>query len=187
MDEFSYLSVLIAVILGLAITQVLQGLRGLAHSREHVAIYWPTLVWAGIILLIAVQSWWASFGMRHLTGWNFLGFSVVLLENACIYMVAALVLPDFAEERHVDLRQSYFKQVPWFYGMFMAALVFSMLKDVVLSGSLPTGLNLVFHLLFLAGSVAMILIRNETFHKVYTVITAGMVLIYVAALFGYLH
>jgi hypothetical protein len=187
MDEFSYLSVLIAVILGLAITQILQGFRGLLHARETTAMYWPSIVWAGLVLLIAVQSWWASFGLRRLTDWSFLGFTVVLLENACIYMVAALVLPDFAEERQVDLRRSYFKQAPWFYGLFMAALVFSLLKDVVLSGAFPSGLNLGFHFLFLAGSLAMILIRNETFHKVYTLISAVMILTYIVALFGYLH
>ena len=84
MDEFSYLSVLIAVILGLAITQILQGFRGLLHARETTAMYWPSIVWAGLVLLIAVQSWWASFGLRRLTDWSFLGFTVVLLENACM-------------------------------------------------------------------------------------------------------
>ena len=187
MDEFSYLSVLIAVILGLAIAQILMGFRALLHSREHVVMYWPSLVWAGIILLIAVQSWWASFGMRHLAGWTFLGFGVVLLENACIYMVAALVLPDFAEERHVDLKASYFKQVPWFYGLFIAALVFSLLKDVVLSGALPIGLNLWFHFLFIGGSAALIVFRNDTFHKIYAVASALLFLVYIVVLFGYLH
>lgn len=186
MDEFSYLSVLLAVILGLAITQILQGLRGLAHSREHVTIYWPSLVWAGLVFLIAVQSWWASFGMRHITGWTFLGFTMVLLENTCIYLIAALVLPDFPEGRHVDLRQSYFKQVPWFFGLFMLLLVFSVLKDAVLGGT-PNGLNLAFHGLFFAGSIAMIAIRNETFHKVYTVFTVGLIVTYIFTLFGYLH
>ena len=187
MDEFSYLSVLLAVILGLAITQILQGFRGLLHAREKVVIYWPSLVWAGLVMLIAVQSWWASFGMRHITGWTFLGFMVVLLENICIYMVAALVLPDFAEERHVDLRRSYFKQAPWFYGLFALALLLSLLKDFVLSGAFPTRLNLAFHLLFLAGSVAMILIRNDTFHKVYTLVSAALFFVYISELFGYLH
>lgn len=187
MDEYSYLSVLIAIILGLAITQILQGFRGLLHFRENVTFYWPSLVWAFLILTIAIQSWWASFGLRHYAGWTFLGFSVVLLENACIYLVAALVLPDFAEERRVDLKRSYFKQVPWFYGLFIAALVFSLLKDVVLSGSLPQGLNLGFQLFFIAGSALLILIRNETFHKVYAVLSAALFLAYISELFGYLH
>lgn len=187
MDEFSYLSVLIAVILGLAITQILQGFRGLLHSREKVVMYWPSLVWAGLIMLIAVQSWWASFGLRRQTHWSFLGFTVVLVENICIYMVAALVLPDFAEERHVDLKQSYFKQVPWFYGLFILALVFSLLKDVVLSGSLPYGANLAFQSFFIAGSAALIAVRNETFHKIYAVVSAALFLAYIADLFRDLH
>jgi len=187
MDEFSYLSVLIGVILGLAITQILQGFRGLLHFRHTVTFYWPSLVWAFLILLIAVQSWWASFGLRHLASWNFLGFGVVLLENACIYMVAALALPDFAEERRVDLRHSYFKQIPWFYGLFITALVFSLLKDVVLSGSLPQSLNLWFQLFFIGGSLALILIRNESFHEVYTLLSAALFLAYIVTLFDYLH
>lgn len=187
MDEFSYLSVLIGVILGLAITQILQGFRGLLHFRDSVTLYWPSLVWAFLILLIAVQSWWASFGLRRLNDWTFLGFSVVLLENACVYMVAALVLPDFAEERRVDLRRSYFKQVPWFYGLFILALVFSLLKDLVLSHSLPQGMNFEFHLFFIGGSLSMILIRHETFHKVFTVISLMLFLVYIVTLFGYLH
>jgi hypothetical protein len=187
MDEYSYLSVLIAIILGLAITQILQGFRGLLHFRDSVTFYWPSLVWAGLILLIAVQSWWASFGLRSHAGWTFLQFTVVLLENICIYMVAALVLPDFAEERRVDLKRAYFKQVPWFYGLFIAALVFSLLKDVVLSGSLPYGVNLGFHLFFIAGSVALILVRKDSFHKMFAVVSAVLFLAYIVALFGYLH
>jgi hypothetical protein len=37
MGEFSYLSVLLSIILGLAITQILQGFRGLLQSRKLFA------------------------------------------------------------------------------------------------------------------------------------------------------
>jgi len=46
MDEYSYLSVLLSVILGLAVTQILQGFRGLLLSRTRVQIYWPVIAWA---------------------------------------------------------------------------------------------------------------------------------------------
>jgi len=38
MDEFSYLSVLISVILGLAVTQILKGFRGILLSRTRILI-----------------------------------------------------------------------------------------------------------------------------------------------------
>ncbi|MFI4920656.1 MAG: dTDP-4-dehydrorhamnose 3,5-epimerase family protein, partial [Gammaproteobacteria bacterium] len=106
MDAFSYLSVLIAIILGLAITQILKGFRSLLHAREHVRMYWPSLVWAVLVLIIAVQSWWAMFGLREYRDWTFLAFSVLLLQTALTYMLAALVLPDFNAHRSVDLRKS---------------------------------------------------------------------------------
>lgn len=187
MDEFSYLSVLIAVILGLAITQILQGFRALGHARGHVVLYWPSLVWAGLVALIAVQSWWAMFGLRAQQHWSFLAFVVVLLENSCIYMLAALVLPDIPEERHVDLRETYFRQIHWFYGFMAAALVFSMCKDFVVFDSFPTSWNLGFHLFSIAGAVVMACTRHEPFHKAYTLFSVALFITYIVALFGYLH
>ena len=41
MNEFSFLSVLISVILGLAVTQILKGFRGIVLSRGRIKMYWP--------------------------------------------------------------------------------------------------------------------------------------------------
>lgn len=80
MDAFSYLSVLISIILGLAVTQVLQGFRGLMLARSRVRTYWPALVWAVLVLVICVQVWWAMFGLSQRTAarWTFLDFGLVL-------------------------------------------------------------------------------------------------------------
>jgi hypothetical protein len=45
MDQFSFLSVLISVILGLAVAEILQGFRGLPWSRTRIQIYWPVIGW----------------------------------------------------------------------------------------------------------------------------------------------
>src|SRR4029450_7020561 len=95
MDEFSYLSVLLSVILGLAVTQILKGFRGLLLSRARVQVYWPVIGWAILVLLVCVQNWWSMFGMRNRHDWNFEQFAIVLLPTILIYMVAGLVFPDF--------------------------------------------------------------------------------------------
>src|SRR6266404_5496173 len=43
MDQFSFLSVLISVILGLAVAEILQGFRGLLWSRTRIQVYWPVV------------------------------------------------------------------------------------------------------------------------------------------------
>ena len=60
MDTFSYLSVLFSVILGLAVTEILQGFRRFIVARHQVTVYPPILVWMGVVLLVVVQDWWAS-------------------------------------------------------------------------------------------------------------------------------
>jgi hypothetical protein len=113
-DAFSYLSVLISIILGLAITEILQGLRGLVIARARVRMYWPSVAWAVLTILVSVQSWWAMFGMRQLESWTFVQFAVVLIQVIATYMLAALVLPDFEGDHTIDLRTHYFRQIRWF-------------------------------------------------------------------------
>jgi len=39
MDEFGYLAVILSIIVGLSVTQLLQGLSQVINAREHVRIY----------------------------------------------------------------------------------------------------------------------------------------------------
>src|SRR5215467_5169602 len=85
MDQFSYLSVLLSVILGLAVSQILKGFRGLLLSRTRIRIYWPVIAWAALVLLICFQNWWSMFGMRNRHDWTFQQFGIVLLQTILIY------------------------------------------------------------------------------------------------------
>jgi hypothetical protein len=95
-ESFDYLSVLLSVIIGLAITQVLLGFRRLILTRMKVKLYLPTVIWAGLTLLIAIQAWWANFGLRTRGNWTFLAFIVIVLQAISVYMATAVVLPDIA-------------------------------------------------------------------------------------------
>jgi hypothetical protein len=64
MDSFSYLSVLISIVLGLGAANLLTGLARIVQMRTRVTMYWPTIVWALTLLVIHVQTWWTMFGLR---------------------------------------------------------------------------------------------------------------------------
>ena len=99
MDAFTYITVLLSIVLGLAITQVLLGFRGLILTRAKVKWYTPTLIWAVIALFVPIQAWWADFTMREHPNWTFFALLVIMLQAISIYMVAALVLPDISGEK----------------------------------------------------------------------------------------
>lgn len=183
MDAFSYLSVLLSIILGLAITQVLLGYRGLLLSRERVALYAPPLIWSALILLFATQMWWASFGLADHQEWNFAAFGVVLLQTVLLYMSAALVLPDFPAGEAVDLRDHYFREVTPFFAGMLAMLAASLGKDAMLDGRLPEAGNLAFHLCFAAVALAAMLIRRPRYHEALAPAMALLTLVYIGLLF----
>jgi hypothetical protein len=109
MDEFGYLAVILSIILGLSVTQLLQGLSQVINARERVRIYWPAITWALLLLLIDVQAWWSMFGYRNRHAWTFLQFAILLLETILLYLLAALALPNALGEGTVDLRGNYFR------------------------------------------------------------------------------
>ena len=187
MDQFSYLSVLLSIIMGLAMTQVLKGFRGILLSRASIQLYWPSLIWAGLMLAICVEIWWSQYGMRERVDWTLPAFYAVLLQFVIAYMLAAIVLPDFFDANGVDLHEHYFTHVKWFFGLMVALLLSSLLKDFVLSGHLPDTPNVVFHVVFIATSTLAMFVRSELFHKFASVIAVALFTAYTVLLFWHLH
>ena len=183
MDAFSYLSVLLSIILGLAITQILQGLRGLMHARARVRMYLPAMTWAVMLLVADVQSWWSEFGLRRHETWTFYGFSMVVAHSIFLYMLAALVLPDVRHDAEVDLREHYYDTRRWFFAFVVLTALAGIGKDVVLDGRLPETRNLMFQLTFVLAGVLGAITRRELFHQMLAPALAVVFWFYVALLF----
>ena len=185
MDAFSYLSVLLSIIIGLAMTQILLGYRGLLLARARVTFYAPSIIWSGLLLIMAAQNWWASFGYTHHRGeWTFLAFSVVLLQTVMLYMIAGLVLPDMPPDQPIDLKAHYYRERRVFFGLFLAMLAVSVSKDWVVDHSLPSIPNLAFHGVFATLSLAGVLVKQPRFHEIATPLAALITAGYIALLFA---
>jgi hypothetical protein len=183
-DEFSYLSVLLSVILGLAVTQILKGFRAILLSRARIRIYWPVIAWAALLLLICTQHWWSMFGLRNRHDWTFQQFAMVLLNAVLIYMVAGLVFPDFFGEEVVDLRENFYAHRGWLFSLALATIVASVCKMVVLDGRLPDTMNLIFHAIFGATLFIAALTRREWYHKTLVIFFSAAFVLYIVLLYA---
>jgi hypothetical protein len=188
MDAFSYLSVLISIILGLGITEVLQGFRGLMHARSRTVVYWPVIAWGILIIVVSVQGWWSMFGYREITDWTFLQFSVVLLQTIAIYLLASLALPEpKRDDEVIDQRKHYYESRKWFFGLLLSLIVISILKSLVVESKLPGRADLAFHAFFAVISASGMVIRTPWFHEALAVIGLVSIGSYIALLFVHLH
>ena len=183
MDAFSYLSVLLSIILGLGLTQVLTAVGRVIRHRDRVQADWLPILWAGVLLVVYVQVWWSMFGLRELRSWTFVEFLVVLLQTVTLYMMAVMVLPEQIEKSGADLRGYYDRHHRWFFGFFLATLVISVVKDVIINRQLPEPSNLAFHGVFAAISLSAIVVARRRYHEIVGIAAAVAVVAYVALLF----
>ena len=193
MDNFSYLSVLISIVLGLGLTNLLMGLARVVQLRGRVRIYWPTLAWTFTLLLAHVQTWWTMFTLRQIDTWTFPLFALVLLQPVFLFFLSALALPDFDRDEQLNLRTNYFAQTHWFFGILLALLLVSLLRGAIvtltLQGSgfsladISVGADLIFHIAFITFVAVGGVWKNELYHKTLAVLSVLTFALYVATLF----
>lgn len=182
MDTFDYLSVLFSVILGLALTQILQGIRALMLARTRVRIYAPPLIWAALMVLLVAQAWWAMFQMRHIENWTFAMYGAIVLQMVLIYLAAGVVLPDVPPDGNVDMRQDYFAHARWFFGLMALVILTTVLKDLVTTGRPTSGWNAIYLGFFFALSAIAVLTRARWYHWMLAPFSTAVVMLYTALL-----
>src|SRR3712207_52805 len=119
-EPFSYLSVLISIILALGMTQVLTGVGEMLRARTRRRIYWVHVVWVFNLFLFLVISWWIFYRWRHVTEWNYFLFVFLLIGPTILYL-AALVLfppPGQSDDTVADYKAHFFANHRSFFILF---------------------------------------------------------------------
>lgn len=182
MDAFSYLSVLLSIIIGLGVTQLLTGVGRIIRNRDRVQVDWLPLLWAAILLVVFVQVWWSSFGLRTYRDWTFGSFLFILAQTGTLYLMAAVLLPEQIDE-NPSLAVHYERQHRWFFGFLVAALTFSILKDRVINRQWPGSVNLGFHALMAAEALSAIFVRRRRYQEIVGILAVATIAAYIGLLF----
>jgi hypothetical protein len=125
MTFHAFLGVLSAVIIGLAVVKLLQGILWMIHGRGQIKVYWVHLVWIGVAIFGAFLHFWNIVKQRNIFGdVNFYGVADMLWLPMLFYILAGLLFPPSAEDhsgddRPVDLRDFYYENRAWIFGTLM--------------------------------------------------------------------
>ena len=136
---FEYLTILISVVIGLALTHLLTNLIRIIHNREHVKPYWVHLLWSATIVLWTISFWWFTFSMSTVREWTLGLFAFVMVYAVLLYVLMALLFPEDIEKKQ-NYEQLYFQNQKWF---FTTLTLFLMLDLVDFWIRLQTGLDIV--------------------------------------------
>ena len=173
MDPFSYLSVLISIILALGMTRVLAGVGEMLQARSRRRIYWVHAAWVVNLFLFMLVAWWIFYRWRHQSPWTFFLFIFLLISPTILYLASLLLFPRKGQiDESVDYKTHYYANHRAFFILFA---LFSPVDvvDTLLKGMphfLAQGIVYpVSTALFLAGLITAAITRNERYHQFYAV------------------
>lgn len=179
MEPFSYLVVLVSLVLALGITRILTGVGQLLQYRERMAVSGVHLLWTAVLFIVHVQYWWSLYSLRDLPDWTFIGFIAALIPPALLYLMAVVLFPERMEEG-ADLERHYFDGRRAFFLLFALAVVSSLLVSVAVRPeafveNLPLyAANI--GLVSLLGGIA-VWTRSPIYHVLFGLFVGGAILV----------
>jgi hypothetical protein len=135
-----------------------------------------------MMLLMATQFWWVSFGLSKREHWNFAAFCAVLLQTIMMYMGSHLVLPRATPDQHVDLRAHYYREAGPFFAFGLLFLVIGLVKDWLLDRQIEP-VRVCFTIAFIAITLIAFFVRRPRVHEVIAPLMAAAIVFYFAWMF----
>ena len=178
MDAFSYLSVMLSIVLGLGLTQLFAGIGNLVQIRRRVKRYWLHTLWVLLLIVLHVHMWWSFWGLRGVTHWTYATFVYVMIGPALLVIASHIIIPELLGER-IDVRRHYFDTAPLFFGILAAAAVWAMFLEPIMG---LRSFFVPFRLMQAAGVVAFVSCAASKNQRVHGAAIVILVLILVAGL-----
>jgi hypothetical protein len=179
MSPFEYVIVLISIIIGLGITIVLTGIAQLIREEQRVKLFWPYLIWIGLVFVMHIHEWWITYQLKSTVAWKLPTFLFIILYPILLFILANLMFPDSWEKNNRDMKQFYFIIYQKFFGCAILLVVLSVLQNVFLSG-LPLSEQIV-HLIVMI-TLAVMLITKPKGVLAHTVVAVFLLFLLVGSL-----
>ena len=124
MSIFEYISVTIAIVLGLAIARLLTAFGELVIHRKRVRFHWVPLTWAMTLFLLIYVLWWQFFSVGVvLDEWSFLDFLSAAVVTLPLYVASMLFLPRHFDAPEISLYDNFVQNGKWGVGAYLVFFV----------------------------------------------------------------
>ncbi len=181
MTPFDYISVVLAVVVGLGLSHLLLGIAHLLRRRRNVRFYWVHTTWIALTFVSIVYLWWSIWNLRTLKAWNFFSFLLLLLEPVFLFLAAAFVVPDaatFETSSTMDMETFYYANRRVLFGSFAGNLAVIIIQNTILNhGRIVTAnLYIAVALAFLGGAA---ITARRSYHAVLAVTLIAWMLAFI--------
>jgi hypothetical protein len=118
MHMFEYVIVLISIVIGLALTHLMQGVAGLIQQPSRERVWWVHLVWVAVMFLSVIFWWWWEFQLQHIKTWTFSLYLFVVFYAFYLYLICAVLFPRDLEG-YSGYKDYFLAKRGWFFGLLI--------------------------------------------------------------------
>lgn len=130
MEGFSYLSVMVSMVLGLGLSQLFGGIGDLVQVRRKVKLYWLHSLWVLLLIVLHVHMWWSFWALRGVADWSYAIFVYVLIGPGALVIASHISIPELIDSR-IDSERYYFDTSPLFFGILTLAATWAMFLEPI--------------------------------------------------------
>ncbi|MBC5799448.1 MAG: hypothetical protein GIX03_03245 [Candidatus Eremiobacteraeota bacterium] len=182
-DAFSYLSVLLSIIIGLGMSHLLGAMVRVIHNRSGTALYLPSIVWAANLFLLLTLVWWADFNLTRHQHWTFPIFLCTLSIPAAVYAASGLILPTGEAQTQTNMRSAYEENRRWFFSLIAFAIALSFVQTYLLDGRIAFDADAQLKAAILLVTLVPIFTKADIVQRTVAAINLAWVLAYITLLF----
>jgi hypothetical protein len=186
MQMFEYIMVLASIIIGLAMTHLLQGVANIVQHPKRDRLWWVHLVWVAFVFLFAIFWWWWQFRYQLLQTWTFPLYLFVVAYAFLVYLMGAMLFPRDLEG-YEGFKDYFLARRGWFFGLLIAICCFD-LADSWLKGAdhfASLGAEYFIYLaVFATASVCGMVARSERVQAGVAVLLLAYLMSWAVRMFG---
>ena len=177
-----YVTAFVAIIVSLAVADLLISLHRLLRAGSRVRWFWIPPALAAYTLVLAVNFWWGNyFRFVHLTQVSMVQFLPTLASLVVLFLMLAAVLPDEVPERGLDLRQWYWDNCRYFWLLNVIGLAILLTEFAAIHvRTWPDVLQFLsekrLNIALLAGAVLLLFTKRPWAHGAYVIFALAVML-----------
>jgi hypothetical protein len=178
MKPFDYLVVLVAILIGLAIADLVFSTHRLLRAARRVKWHWAAPACAVLALLAVLRTFWVFWNRHAETSMTLASFLPIVGALVLMFLAAAAALPDEISAEGLDLKVFYLGNRRHFWGVTVLWLM--TLVAINYSLALARGIPLspavaVLNVVVVAISISLMVVRRLWWHAVgIAVLLAGI-------------
>ena len=165
MSIFEYISVFVAIILGMGVAQIVTGIAHFVHGSNKVKLYWPHLLFIYNTFFLHIQEWWVYYEYKAITAWRMPVFIFVMLYPIVLFVQARVLFPFDNFEEKTDIKKFWFDNYRTYFSLIAIATVLSFVDNVFLRGLQVQDQILQMVLCAVMLTMVIFKIKNEWVHK----------------------